>query len=160
MRRAFTLIELIIVIGIVSIFLSIIIVNLLKPVSTSSFATTLDVLVSDLRRQQLKAIQGDSNGTPGLNFHGIYFSSDNYVLFSGPAYQPADPGNIIVPLNPALRFSFINLTNSEIVFASGSGESANFTPPATSGDLSLVDIQSGLSKVIVINQYGVVSQIY
>lgn len=153
MRRAFTLIELIIVIGIVSIFLSIVLINFLAPVARSSFAATLNVMISDLRRQQLKSIQGDSASPTGPAYYGVYFATDSYTLFTGQNYVASDPANVVVSLDPALRFSFINLPGSKVVFSPGSGESVG-------GDLSLIDVQSNLNQVIVINQYGVVDQIY
>jgi prepilin-type N-terminal cleavage/methylation domain-containing protein len=160
MRRAFTLVELLVVIGLMAVLMSVVLPNFLTPVSRSSFASTLEILTSNIRSQQLKSIQGSSTGSLGPVYRGIRFNTDNYVLFSGQTYSVSDPANTEVDLDPALRISFINLPGSEIIFAPGSGAVSNFVAPAISGDLTLVDVQSGLSTVIVINQYGVVTQIY
>jgi len=156
MHRAFTLIELIVAIGVISIFLLTVLPNMLAPVTRSSFAETLALLSSDFRTQQLKAMLGSPDNSVGPTVYGIHLNEDNYVMFSGPGYQAANPINFTVNLDPGLIFSFIDLPGADAVFATGSGQILNFTNTRT---FTLLDTRSGQSRIISVNGYGVIDDI-
>ncbi len=156
MRRAFTLIELIVAIGVISIFLLTVLPNMLAPVTRSSFAESLALLSSDMRTQQLKAMLGSAENSVGPTVYGIHLNVDNYVMFSGPGYQAANPLNFTVNLDPGLIFSFIDLPGADAVFSTGSGQILNFNDTRT---FTLLDSRSGQSLIISVNKFGVVDEI-
>lgn len=149
--RGFTLIEIMVVMGIFAILSGFGILNLLNLQTKSTFGTSVNNLIADIKDQQNKAIVGDTEGTGVYSELGIYFESDGYVLFRGLNYSPADPSNFAVELNPNITLSN-NFPSSEIVFLKNSGEISNFT-----GGSNTITIQadSGEEKTITINKYGV-----
>lgn len=147
--RAFTLIELIIVLGVVSTLLAFSAANYLAPQYSSSLETTTTTLVSDLRRQQLLAMTGSSGGGE----YGIYFDSGSYFLFPGSGYSPGDPANFQVTLNPGLTVGVGGGLPNPLIFLSGSGQIAS------GGTLTLSQEGSGVSRIFTLNTYGSVIQV-
>ena len=153
MARGYTIIELLVVMGMFAIFFGFASLNLLSVRSRTSLATTVDVLVSDLRTQQVKAMNGDTGGGPVDINYGIHFSSNSYTLFKG-TYSLGDPANFIVNVDEAS----IDTTFSppdEIIFNKGSGEVVGSTPAS----IRLSSNSSSASKVITINRFGVVTSV-
>jgi prepilin-type N-terminal cleavage/methylation domain-containing protein len=151
MRRGFTLIEIILTMGVVATLLVVSSINLLSSQRKSSLTSTLDILYSDLREQQMKAM---SSGTTA---QGIYFSQNYYVLFNGTAYDPDDSGNFTVELSPNQQFIDITFPIATISFLPKSGEISGFIPGNNS--VTLVDAQENQSYAVTLNAYGVVTAI-
>lgn len=154
MTKGYTIIELLIVMGIFAIFFGFASLNLLGVRSKTSLATTTDVLVSDLRSQQVKSMTGDTGGGPQNINYGIYFTPNSYVLFKG-TYSAADPTNFTVNLDEATIAT--TFAGSLITFNKGSGEVVDFDPNGRT--IRLTSTSSGASKVIVINRFGVVTDV-
>ena len=129
MKRGFTLVEVIIT---VSLFLMLFIVSYTpivrsfrKPQETSVY----DVLVSDIKSQQAKALAGYGDQT-------IVFNTNSYIL---------SPDNFVVNLPEEFLF-----TNQQTVnFTNGTGE---ITPTT----ISLQDNTNGEIKTINLNTYGTI----
>lgn len=155
-EEGFTLPELIVVIGVFSVLLSVIVINLLTAHSNVSLASTIEVLIADIKDQQNKSMAGDTMGTSSNQNFGIYLESNQYTLFHGPSYTPGDSSNFVVELDNTVSFDSISFPSSQIVFSSGSGEINGFV----SGSDSLVVKGSTTSqqKTIKLNRYGVVTQ--
>src|SRR3990167_5666809 len=85
-RQGFTLIELALIMGIIAILISFMSINLLKPQTTASTSSTVQILGADIKEQQIKAMSGDSDGESSTDSQGIYFESNRYTLFRGPNY--------------------------------------------------------------------------
>lgn len=150
----FTIIELTLVVSIIFVLLTLTTFNLFKSqskVSLSSFSMTL---ISDIKQQQTKAMAGDSEGRATHDAYGIYFENNRYIFFHGPEYIPSDPGNFIITNNDNLIFSNIDLPNSKLIFASVSGELADYDSNHKSITIStsINDDQ----KIIFFNRYGIV----
>ncbi len=154
-QSGYTLIELLLVMGIFTAFFIITSMNLLSVRSKTSLGTSVDVLLADLRSQQAKAMSGASaNGTSNVNY-GIHFLNNSYVLFKS-TYSVSDPLNYVVSLdNLKIDTTFFS---SEIVFNKGSGEVANFDSSANTIRFStlggIVD-----QKIIIINRLGIVTSV-
>jgi prepilin-type N-terminal cleavage/methylation domain-containing protein len=157
MRQGFTLIELIIIIGILAILMAVVLPNFTTPVRRTSFSEALNVFVSDAKTQQHKAMMGDSQLAIGPKPYGIFITSTGYILFQGPGYTDTDPHNFSVNFDPNLNFTFINLPQTQIDFAAGSGAASNFVSDSYS--VTLVDLETGQSSVITFNRYGVITQV-
>ena len=150
MRKGFTLIELVVVMGIFTTLLGISTINLSGAQLRSSLNSAVEVFVTDLKSQQLRSMVGEDDGGGSAQSYGVHFESDSYTLFEGVAYSPVDPNNFQVNLPGNTEFFPIN---SDLIFAIGSGEIASDT---------IVTIRrnsGGGQKEININRYGVVEEI-
>lgn len=154
MSRGYTIIELLIVMGLFAVFFGFSSLNLLSVRSRTSLGTATDVLVSDLRTQQIKSMAGDTGGGAVDVNYGIYFSSNSYILFKG-TYISGDPANFTVNLDEATIAT--TFAGSMIIFNKGSGEVVGFDPNANT--IRLTSLSSNASKIITINRFGTVTGI-
>ncbi|OGK25063.1 hypothetical protein A3A46_04100 [Candidatus Roizmanbacteria bacterium RIFCSPLOWO2_01_FULL_37_13] len=154
----FTLIELIVTLSILVILTGLTSVNLLGFYAKNTLNTSIPILISDLKQQQLKAMVGDTEGDTSHAAYGIYFQSDRYTLFQGSSYSDLDTANFDIILNRDLQFSNIILPGSQIVFASGSGEVANYNQ--SFDYVTLKNTSTDETKTVRINQYGTIINIY
>lgn len=144
--KGFTLIELMLIMGLFAALVAIVYINASRPQISSSLNTTVSVLISDIRHQQLKSITGDSATT-----HGIYFETNKYTLFKGASYNPSDPDNFTVNLTSGLEFSEIGFPGNTLVF----GKDGSYSGYTGSNVSVTVFHSAGDQKVVTINKYGV-----
>ena len=149
----FTLIELALIMGIIAILVSFITINLLKPQTTASTASTVQILGADIKEQQIKAMSGDTDGESSTDSQGIYFESNRYTLFRGPNYASGSH-YFQVDMDQNLILSN-TLPSSQVVFGKRSGEVASYAPG--SDTITLSHTQSGEQKIITINRYGAIT---
>src|SRR3989344_9266975 len=74
----FTLVELMVVMGIFALMLGFTSINLIRPQTQANLDTTVTTLVSDLKEQQIRAMTGD-----GPSDYGVNFEPGRYTLFTG-----------------------------------------------------------------------------
>jgi prepilin-type N-terminal cleavage/methylation domain-containing protein len=146
----FTLIELIVVLSIMAALLGLTSINLVRSQQTASLNSAEEVLVSDLRQQQLKSMIGDTEGSLDAGPYGIYFDSNQYVLFHGATYSQSDTSNFAVNLDSNMQF---NSPDFNIIFSKMSGEIT------TAIVIELQDKTNAQLKKIHINNFGVVTQV-
>lgn len=146
-QKGFTLPELIITMGILSILFGFVAVNLIHLQRRSSLTTTVDTLVSDLYSQQNKAMVGDTEGRVTVDEYGVHFETNKYSFFHGLSYSTSD---FDVELDPSLQF----LSTTDIIFSKGGGEVSG--APIT---VTLQDTTNGNIKTIIFNRYGVITDI-
>ncbi len=145
-RKAFTLIELVVVMGIITILFALSVPQLFRLQDRNTLQTTTTKLVSFMRQQQSSAMNSSQT-------HGIFFEPTQYTLFSGSEYTSTDPANTIVPLDYPVEFSQILFPSSQMIFASGSGEITGFD--ATYHSVALKDTVHNQEKIIQFNTLGV-----
>ena len=156
-QRGFTLVELIIVMGIILMLSGFATINLVKQQNTTSVNSSVDVLVSDIKSQQTKAMAGVKGDLSNNISFGIYFQSDRYVLFRGTTFSSTDSANFTVFFDENIAFSDIKFPNNTIVFQVRSGEVSGFAP---GGNTLTIQNVSGLEKkTVTVNRYGVVINI-
>jgi prepilin-type N-terminal cleavage/methylation domain-containing protein len=145
MKKGFTLIELMVSIGILIILFTLTTINLTRLPSSTSQSTSYDKLLSDLRAQQTKAMIGYDPATPpvGGKSYGIHFESASYILFTGDSYAGGSD-YYTVELDPGLSF---DNSETDITFSPGSGDT-------TATTFSIVNDQLSQTKEIRINKYG------
>jgi prepilin-type N-terminal cleavage/methylation domain-containing protein len=128
MEKGFTLTELVVTIGLLLILFTFSSLNLLGTIRRPTEAGIYDVLISDVRSQQIKAMTGKGDG------YGISFTSNSYIL---------TPDNFTVDLPDGYTFT----TTPQVVFEEGTGET-------TQVSILLQETRSGETREIRINKYG------
>ena len=152
-NRGFTLVETVIVMGIVAILMGITTISVLRPQRRAGLNEVVQVLLSDLRSQQTKAMTGVTvQGAVPPGF-GVYFETNRYILFSGASYNPSDPANTPVSVQVPNTVSAIRFAANTVVFLARSGEISGYT---AGGDSVTIAQESGQTKTIQMNRYGVV----
>lgn len=152
LHLGFTLIELMITMGILTIILSFSMVALSNIIPKQADDTTLKILISDLATQQHKATSGLQESPDG--HYGVRFEPTRYILFANATYNSNDSGNVPIDLPPAQQFSSIDLPDQSIVFAPVSGEVVAWDTNASSA--ALLSTATNHSTPFSINRYGVV----
>lgn len=155
--RGISLIELVIVMSFFAILTSIITVNVFTTRGKSNVSDATNLLVTDLRSQQIKAMVSEvpTGSTP--DSHGVYFDRTRYVLFRGSTYTSSNLSNFAVSLSENIEISSITFSGSQVVFTKGNGEITNFTDGADT--IRLRNTVSRQEKTIRLNRYGVVISI-
>jgi prepilin-type N-terminal cleavage/methylation domain-containing protein len=153
--KGFTLIELILVVGIIAILFSMATINLVRAQHVATVSATVDQLIADMRAQQTKAMTGgkDTNGNP--NSYGIHVLSNGYTLFQGTS-DTGDPSDFAV--NPTGITFTSNLPSSWLVFSERSGEFSNYVN-GTTYTITVKNTNGTEQKVLTINKYGIVTSI-
>lgn len=152
-QSGFTLIELIVVMGIILMLFGFVSFNSVSVERKTSLNSTADNLVSDMATQQTKAMLGA--GTTSGNSYGIYFEQDKYTLFEGTTYSSSNPSNFIVSLNSAIVFTNITFPSNSIIFSARTGEINGFS--SVQNTITIQDSQSTKTETITVNRYGVVT---
>lgn len=153
-----TVVELLLVFGILTLLSGLITINLFNAYGRHSVATTIDMVVADIKQQQMKAMIGDTEGRATADAYGVRFENNRYILFHGAVYSPVEPSNAPVALSDNLNFVNITFPSAVVVFSALSGEVVGFT--AGSNTVAVKDINTGEQKTIEVNPYGAVANIY
>lgn len=127
----FTMVELIVVMGIMMTLFAIGTISLSRVLPNTSQNATLDMLLADIKSQQTLAMSKNSN-------FGIHFNSTSYVL---------TPSNFTIGLDPTLTITNVSFTNGDLEFTKGSGNT-------TAGTFTIENNQTGKVTTVNINQYG------
>jgi prepilin-type N-terminal cleavage/methylation domain-containing protein len=148
LNKGFTIVELLVVMGIFAIIASLTTLSLSNSQHSSYLNTSVSTLVTDLKRQQLKAMIGDTEGRLVRSPYGIHFESARYTLFHD-TYSATDAENFIVNLDGTLNFT----TLGDVNFAKGSGESSGLST------ITIRDSVTGKQKSLTLNLLGVISAV-
>ena len=154
-REGFTLVELIVTMGIIAVMLTLGGISFLGGQRRSVLSSTVETIVSDLKQQQLKAVTGDTGGASYSGAYGIYFEPSRYTLFHGTQYQLGNADNFVVNLNSSIQFIGINFPSSTLVFASVSGETLNYI--SGSDNLTVEEVNNKEQNRIIVNGLGSIS---
>lgn len=149
----FTLIEFVVVMGIILMLFGFLSFNLVGVQRRVSVNSATDDLVSDMATQQTKAMVGA--GSLSGESYGIYLQSDKYTLFKGATYSSLDPNNFVVSLGTGITFSNINLPSNYLIFSGGNGELNSFS--SGQNTITIYDSQGTKTETITVNKYGVVT---
>lgn len=153
-RNGFTLVELLVVMGIIGTLFGMVTISLLRAQHTASVSAVADQLVSDMRAQQTKAMSGTRDTTGSPNSYGVHVASSSYILFQG-ATDPSDQTDYTVSPT-GIAFS-TNLPNNMIDFQEHSGEFSGYVSgPYT---ITVTSAYGTEQKIITINRYGVITSI-
>lgn len=153
-NQGFTFVELVIVMGIMTLLMMIASVNLLPVKQKVSLSTTVQSLITDIKEQQLKTMSGEAD-------QGIYFDPDqkNYFVFKGGAYDPLNTTNFKIPLGDQIIITSLDFTNRQMIFLPESGEISSFNPSFTLNKIILQNTFSGEQRTVSINKFGVITNV-
>jgi prepilin-type N-terminal cleavage/methylation domain-containing protein len=154
-QKGFTILEVILVMSITAVLIGIAVINLFSAENKTYQNTTAATLATDLKSQQIKAMNGDTEGSDTTSAYGVYFQPTQYILFRGATYSPTNPTNFIVKIPDDVNFNNILFPNSQIIFASGSGEFTNFVNGQNS--ITIRNIAGIMQKTVTLNRFGVVT---
>lgn len=149
MRRAFTVIELIVVMGIVAVIVGAISFNLLSGQRQVVKTGIVEQVVADIRSQQSKTMIGDGSGAS----FGVHFGSNFYTLFTGSTYNVNDSSNFVVNMDNNIQFT-TTFAGGNIVFTPVSGEVTNYQTGQDT--LTEIDATDNTFHILHVNKYGVV----
>lgn len=152
-QSGFTLMEVIVVMGILAVLFRLSTVNLLGLERRPKLTATMEILVSDLQSQQLKAMQKEGAGGSSAANYGIHFETGRYILFGGTSYNPLDAANVPITLPEAIQIASVTFPSGSVVFASGSGEVVGFI--SGSNAITLLQTQNQEQETLKLNRYGV-----
>ena len=156
-QKGLALIEVIIVIGILAIFSTVTGFSLIRSRNVVSLDSTISSLIDNIRSQQLQSMNGYDQGGVQTPYYGIYFETNRYTLFHTQTYQSGDTNNFVVNLEPNTTFVTIDFPQSQIVFASTSGEINNFNN--SQNFITVQNSNSNEQKTLYFNRFGVVYEI-
>lgn len=134
MKRAFTIIEVLVVLTILITIIGIGYMSVIGIERRAPVTATVDTLIGDLRGQQTQAMAGGSKGT------GITFNTTSYTLLPSGAVT-------LLPANITIAPS------GSIYFANGSGDVTGVTA------FTVTQTLSGETKTFTVNRYGAVTSI-
>lgn len=152
-QSGITMVEILIVTGIIVLLFTISTISLLNIRVSSSSSASTDVLISDIKAQQIKALAGDTEGRGTPDNYGVKIQNNIYTLFHGTSYSASDNTNFDVPVESGYQLS-TTFPNTTILFSSKSGEIANFVPGQNS--VTLTNTSTGRTKTIQLNKYGTI----
>lgn len=148
-----TLIELLLVIGILAILFSIAFIGVSNIRVLSTNNNTTGVIISDLRNQQTKAMAGDTEGRGVPDNYGVKIMADKYILFHGTVYNSSDPANFSIPIDSGYTLT-TTFPNNTILFSAESGEILGYIQ--NQDTVTMTNNNSGQSKIFQLNKYGTV----
>ena len=157
MQVGFTLPEVTIVTGIFLMLFGFIILNVINSQHHTSVSGDLQILIADMKSQQIKAMVGATEGRATSDVYGIHFGSTNYTLFHGTTYSATDSANFVVSLDQNLQFYNVTFPNANIVFSQGSGEVQGFTNGQNT--ITIEDSSGSTQKTITVNRFGVITSV-
>lgn len=155
-QTGFTLIELLLVMGILTILFGISSLNFFNISNLTTSEVSTNVLVSDIKSQQIKAMVGDTEGRGIPDNYGIMIQANQYTLFHGLTYSATNSSNFTIPSDEGFSLS-TTFPQNKLIFASGSGEILNFIDGQNT--ITITNSQTGQTKTIEINMIGVVTDI-
>lgn len=152
-HNGFTLIEVVVVMGIFVILAGFATINLLRSQRSADLNSTTTSIIADIKQQQARSILGETSGGSSAVVHGVYFESNRYTLFAGSTYTAGDPANFVVNLSSGLTLTTA-FPSSQVTFNLQSGEITGFTGSSNSVTLTA---SGGQVKTLTLNKYGVFS---
>jgi prepilin-type N-terminal cleavage/methylation domain-containing protein len=156
-RNAFTLIELIVVMALVTIVAGFGLILSMESYRGDSFRSERDTLVATLQKARGQAINNMCFGTTctGGKPHGVHLGLHQYVVFQGSSYATRDAAYDDVTSARYLGLATTSPSLTDIVFS----QLAGTTTPSPGGvtTISIIDSAGSGSSVISINPEGQIS---
>ena len=144
----FTIIELLVVIALVSTLVGFISFNLLGVQQKTNIKSTGEMLISQIRGQQAKAMSGIGAGAP--QSYGIHIEPTRFVLFVGTSFDSTDTRNLATNTEGATLSTLF--PSDTIVFQVLTGEIVNYSSSTSTVTVQTTD--GTKQEILTINKYG------
>lgn len=154
-NQGFTLIEVIVVLGVLATLMAFASINVLQLQRHTHVQTVMAMLAADLYEQRQKSMTGDTQGRGVTDTYGIFFETTQYVLFHGNSYATASADNVVISVPAPIQVSGTTLSGSTIVFAKGSGEVSGYALGADS--ITLANTANTEQVTLKVNRYGTIT---
>lgn len=151
LKTAFTLVELLLAMGLVTLLFSFSLLNNLRVINKPTLDAAVQKLAADIKATQNQAMVGDSGSASATTTWGLYFEADQYTIFRGMTYLLGDSSNFGVDLSSNISLS-TTFGGNLLVFTRRSGEVENFTNGANT--ITLNNTASGQSETVTVNRFG------
>lgn len=144
--RAFTMIELLVVVAIISILTGMTLFGFGGIANNNALTGAHRQVLSALEEARARALASSNDSA-----HGVHFSATALTLFEGDTYDVSDPSNRVITLSGRVSVSDITLAGggTEIVFLKASGA----TTQAGTITVSLVS-DASVSRTVVVETSG------
>ncbi|MDP4011265.1 MAG: type II secretion system protein [Candidatus Roizmanbacteria bacterium] len=156
-KNGFTLIEISLVMAISVILMTLTTISLISYQQNTYVQTSIEQLMSDIKYQQISAMNGATEGEISAQRFGIHFDTNSYTLFHGDTYNALEPTNFTVSLDHNLSFASVEFAQNELLFERGSGEILNFVDGENT--ITVQDGGNNTQVEIAINKLGTITQI-
>ncbi len=159
-EKGFSLIEILLVISLMVIILSLATPNLFNPLGKEKVSSLTNDLTANIKDAQTKAMHSETLGQGATSEFGVHFTANNYTIFRGTIFNPADADNFSVSvesgltINPNLPCLSSPNDCNNIVFSKLTGEVQNYDQ--TKNSLCLVDTLNN-RMLITTNLLGVIN---
>lgn len=153
----YTLVEVLVIAAIFLMLAGLGTITLMNSEHKASLQADSMSLIADIKQQQIKSMQGDTEGRSQADYYGVHFDTKSYTLFHGTSYNPNDNSNLTVQLDEQLQFNPINLTNNNIIFIPLNGEVYGYSSLANS--VALKDSTNQQKITLQFNYLGVIASI-
>lgn len=155
-RDGFTLVEFLVVMATAAVIAAISVTAVIRPQTQADLDGEMLKIISDLKAQQLGAMIGLTSSTTVPTSYGIYFSTNDYTLFRGTSYNPADPENFSVSFPSAVQMESNTLATSTIIFNRLTGEVYAYSASANS--VNFINTVSNATSSLSINRFGAITK--
>lgn len=152
--KGFSLLEVLVVMGLIAILTGLTVTNLIRPQTTASIDGVVNTLAADIKSQQLKAMVGDSLSASSAQEHGVRVQPTNYTLFKGASYAGGDTDNFTLQQGSDISLS-TTFPSSVLIFTKAAGEVSGFVNG--SNTITVTNTVSGQVKTLTVNRYGAVT---
>lgn len=152
--QGFTLVELMVVMTMFAIITTLSFINISGLISHTSLDETVEQVISDVKRQQLRALSGEQ--VQGSARYGVHFDTNSYTLFSGNSYVPGDSHNSVVTMPANVSFTS-TLPSNTIFFSEKSGEVVSYDSNADR--VTINSSASNQSQQLEFNVLGVIQRL-
>ncbi|MBU0598294.1 type II secretion system GspH family protein [Patescibacteria group bacterium] len=142
-QRGFTFVEVLLVIGILGVVVSLSIPFYQSFQVSNQLDNISQEVAQTLRRAQNKAMASEY-----FSAHGVHLQAQQFILFKGDSYNPADAFNEVVDIPSSILITYN--AGPDVVFSGIKGE-------ASYAGLITITTNNGESKSISINEMGVVN---
>ncbi len=147
MKKGFTILELLIVLGIMALLVGVIFSAFINVRKGNALQNDTDVIVETLRQARSQTLSSQNQMQ-----YGVHLASTQITLFTGASYSAGNATNQNIPLNASDTVLTITLVGggSDVVFARLSGETTQ------SGTVVLSSSSTGKTKTITIYKTGII----